>query len=381
MSSTATQVNDGRLTFQEAMSLTPLQEKVDADGKVIKRYMSCRSAWVPGSDLPFAKAPFTVSAAYGGHVYSQAGMAASRAFSEMRAAAKDDRADKKFGIHTIHGFFSEAGLPDRPFIYDVATVAANPSFINLLVTARQPTCPSTSPDRDHYPAADASLPLGPVRFTALISLRPAGLSQLSVSEPPPQARFASILGSRPPSAWAPAPLVDIASVVAALPHETRTTFPGLELRKVDLAAFNAGKPLHERRELVLYRLLAPLSTDDAAAAAADAHVMAHAFEADRNGLLMAGNHAGFGFNFGRAASLSYSFVVHVNPKDAVMRYSDDRDDREAWWVQEACFPRVEAGRGVVMSKIWSPRGVHVATEYQDGLIRRNWKPGEREGKL
>ena len=98
------------------------------------------------------------------------------------------------------------------------------------------------------------------------------------------------------------------------------------------------------------------------------------------GLLLAGG--GIGDRLGRAASLSYSFVVHVNPAQTVMQYSgDDHNDRLQWWIQEACFPRVEAGRAIVMSKIWSPQGVHVATEYQDGVLRPAPQPGADKGKL
>lgn len=142
------------------------------------------------------------------------------------------------------------------------------------------------------------------------------------------------------------------------------TFPAVEMKKVDMTAFNACRPLHQRRELVLYRLLKPLPADGTDGWDANAHVLVHAFVADRNGLLMVGNHLGFGRKFGRAASLSYSFVVHVNAPEAVMRSEDP-----GWWVQEVCFPRAAAGRGIVMSKIWSPQGVHVATEYQDGLCK------------
>ncbi|KAI1340267.1 Thioesterase/thiol ester dehydrase-isomerase [Xylariaceae sp. FL0016] len=369
-----------RLTFQEAMSLAPLPDKNES-GKVVKRYMSLRRAWIPGADVAAYQErhltreiiPMTKSTAYGGSVYAQSGLAAARALADSQAGSQNGRSDKNYGIHTIHGFFSEAGRVDRPFIYEIMTVAENSSFPNLLVTVRQPTSPSTNPALDHFLPADAELPLGPVCFSALVSFRPSGLSQLDAQEPSPHVRFADILGTRPASQWPPAPFTDIAAIVKAIPTREIGTFPGLELRKVELDRWNEGRPLHERRELILYRLIAPLPADDA-----PLHVCAHAFEADRNGLLMVGNHAGFGFDFARAASLSYSFVVHVNSEDAVIRYSEGAD---AWWVQEACFPRVEAGRGIIMSKIWSPEGRHVATEYQDGIIRRNWRPGEREGKL
>jgi acyl-CoA thioesterase len=134
------------------------------------------------------------------------------------------------------------------------------------------------------------------------------------------------------------------------------------MRKVDMTGFNAGRSPSQRRELLLYRLLAPLPRDDA-----NSHVLVHAFEADRNGLLMAGNNLGMGRNLGTAASLSYSFYVHVNPDLAVMESSDVED--AGWWIQEVSFPRAGAGRATLMSKIWSPRGIHVATGYQDGVLR------------
>lgn len=37
--------------------------------------------------------------AYGGHVYAQAGMAASRTFAETRATSANGKSKKQFGIH------------------------------------------------------------------------------------------------------------------------------------------------------------------------------------------------------------------------------------------------------------------------------------------
>ncbi|KAI3320129.1 Thioesterase/thiol ester dehydrase-isomerase [Xylariaceae sp. AK1471] len=388
----------GRLTFQEAMSLIPLPDKVADDEKIIQRYMSRRKVWITGEDLiPLAIESGasnlkTGISAYGGHVYAQASLAASRTLRAAQRVANSGDQEKNFGIHTIHGFFSEPGRDDRPFIYEVTSLASNALFPNFLVTARQPSSPSTNPERDHYPRADADLPSGPVCFSAMVSFRPAGISQLDAQEPSPQARYAKILSSRRPIEWDPAPITDIEGVLDMIPDARKAVglFPGLEMRKVDMRAYNADRPFHERRELILYRLLAPLPTTSSRGKegesdgeegyendGADAHICAHAYAADRNGLLMIGNHAGFGFEIGRAASLSYSFVIHVDAADAVMMYSEGDDE---WWVQEACFPRVQAGRGIVHSKIWSPRGVHVATEYQDGIIRRKPRPGEKGAK-
>ncbi|KAK7748434.1 hypothetical protein SLS62_008590 [Diatrype stigma] len=358
-------LEDRRLTFQEVMRMVSLPDQ-QGPGGIIKRYMSQRAAWNVISDVAFA----SNMSAFGGHVYCQAGLAASKAFSEKRAKLPSV-SGREFSIHTIHGYFSEAGLCDRPYIYEVTPVAENLGFYNVLVTVRQPTVPSTNQAHDHFPLSDAELPLGPVCFSALVSFRPATVSELSAQETPVQARFADVLNSRKPSEWDPSPPIDIASIVAVLPRDLVGTFPAVDIKKVDMTSYNKGKPLHERRELLLYRLLAPLPDSDP-----DLHILVHAYEADRNGLLMIVNHMGIGFNFGRAASLSYSFVVHVNPSDAVMKFGEDQ-----WWVQEACFPRVKAGRGIVMSKIWSPEGVHVATEYQDGIVRPAPQPGDRKGKL
>ncbi|KAI8946726.1 Thioesterase/thiol ester dehydrase-isomerase [Xylaria longipes] len=390
----------GRLTYQEALSLISLPDKV-VDGNIIKRYMSRRRAWLTGHELiALTEKPEVIGfkpGAYGGHVYSQASLAASLSLKAVQAAASQNGVKKKFGIQTIHGFFSEAGLGDRPYIYEVSNLASNASFPNLLVTARQPASPSTNPEGDHYPTIDADLPSGPVCFSALVSFRPSGISQFDAQEPSAQERFADILSSRRPTEWDPTPITDIAAVLDGIPgsRQAMGLFPGLEMRKVDMRAYNNSRPFHERRELILYRILAPLpanTSDDVEGNdrdgdgdgrckidGPDAHICAHAYGADRNGLLMIGHHAGFGHNFGRAASLSYSFVIHVNAEEAVMTYTEGDDQ---WWVQEACFPRVQAGRGIVHSKIWSPQGIHVASMYQDGIIRRQPRPGEKEkGKL
>ncbi|KAK8116591.1 Acyl-coenzyme A thioesterase 8 [Apiospora kogelbergensis] len=465
--------SSSRLSFQEYMQLVPLPEQPHAYGTPNgqpqqKRYMSQRASWMPGIDLPSPMREHMTfkGAAYGGHVYSQSGLAASLTFAEMReklikAGKGKGLKGKVFGIHTIHGYFSEAGLIDRPFIYEVTPVStANLAFANFSVTARQPQAATSSPSGDHYPLTDAvASPLGPICFTALVSFRPTSSSQVVTQEDPPQQRFASILGSRPPSQWEPAPLVDIDRVVAMLPPGKKRGsggFPCVDMKKVDMREYNEGRPLHERRELILYRrILSPEEKKKAEKGEKeepDAHILTHAFEADRNGLLMCGNHVGFGDSLARAATLSYSFVVHVSPEEAIMRtpqpkqrkrhqlpppppppeqhqhqhhhqrpsvplsliegingvshgkdHEDERkrreiqeryaraeeerrreeeerrmreeeeeakrEEEEEWWIQEATFPRVEANRCVVMSKIWSPQGKHVATEYQDGIIK------------
>jgi hypothetical protein len=49
--------------------------------------------------------------------------------------------------------------------------------------------------------------------------------------------------------------VDIDMVTALVGTDIVGSFPAVEMRKVDMRAYNADGPLLERRELVLYRLL------------------------------------------------------------------------------------------------------------------------------
>lgn len=175
-------------------------------------------------------------------------------------------------------------------------------------------------------------------------------------EPSPQERFASILQSRAPHEWEVSPQADSDLVREAFPAVGHGTFPMIDMHKVDMTSFNEGKPMPERRQLILYRPCKPILEDDV-----NGHISVHAYESDRNGLLMAANHLGYGYSLGHVASLTYSFYVNVNADEAVMR-------GDGWWVQEIWWPRFSAGRVLQETKLWSPEGKHVASGYQDGIV-------------
>lgn len=168
--------------------------------------------------------------------------------------------------------------------------------------------------------------------------------------------YKDILSQRAPDEWEPCPIMDIDLVVREFPDLGHGTFPVLDMHKVDMRDFNEGKPLAEIRQLLLYRPHKPIDKDDP-----NAHVVAHAFASDRNGLIMLGNQVGDRHDRGGAATLSYSFFVHVNAEDAVM-------DNSGWWVQENRWTRLTAGRCTMETRTWSPEGIHVATGIQDGTL-------------
>ncbi|KAK8062356.1 acyl-CoA thioesterase II [Apiospora hydei] len=431
-----------RLSFQEYMQLVELPAPSQPYGsqhgaQQPKRYMSQRASWMPGIDLPspMREQMTFKGAAYGGHVYSQSGLAASKAFAEMREELEKQGKGKQFkgkvfGIHlpllevftrylpiiltnpTDYTRVLLRSRPHRPALHlrSNARLHGEPGLRQLLRHgAPAPAAHQQPLGRPLSPVGRHQLAHGPHLFHRARVLPSHQLVAGRDAGGPPQSRFAHILDSRPPHKWEPAPLVDIDRVVAMLPPGKKRgsgSFPCVDMKKVDMRDFNRGKPLHERRELILYRrILSPAEKEKKKQTEKkgqkekedpDAHILTHAFEADRNGLLMCGNHVGFGSSLARAATLSYSFVVHHDDDDeytidhkGIHRSTHKHDEREEeeeeeedeggdeWWIQEATFPRVEANRCVVLSKIWSPQGKHVATEYQDGIIQSTEGPDPR----
>ncbi|KAF9878071.1 acyl-thioesterase [Colletotrichum karsti] len=211
------------------------------------------------------------------------------------------------------------------------------------LTVRQPKEPSKRLDVDDFNLEDIEGELGDVCFSCICTFKRPEEARVSSQEVPPQDRFADILKAKSPGQWPKAPAVDVEEIKAMFP-DASGHFPIVDMHKVDLTAWNEGKDVTERRELLFYRLRGPLPADDP-----NAHALVHAFESDRNGLLMIGNHIGLGWSLGVAASLTYAFVIHVNVDQTVMKDPSGPDD--GWWIQEVSFPRAGQGRGALMSEL------------------------------
>ncbi|KAF4450336.1 hypothetical protein F53441_6619 [Fusarium austroafricanum] len=358
-----------RLSFQEALELTRLPDEDPTTQQPVRRFMSRQPAWIPGQELPWGAVgiarPKITRGAYGAVVYTQAALAATRVVEQ-----EDDENKEKNrrGIHSIHAVFTNPGLSDRPFILDVSEVHSSRSFSTRLVHTRQSTQASSTP-LGPFPTSDADAPLGSPCLTSIVTFKRPVSSSDETQGTPPQDRFRDTLSTRKPDEWDPCPQADVDALKAKFPNEGHGAFPILDMYKVDMSVFNKDKPIPDRRELLYYRLLKPLPKEDY-----NAHVLCHAFEADRNGLFMLGNHLGYGHDLGIAASLSYSFYVHVNAEEAVI-------EGDGWWIQEVSWPRFSAGRGAMESLTWSPEGKHVATGYQDGIMLPMAMKPRRETKL
>ena len=198
---------------------------------------------------------------------------------------------------------------------------------------------------------------------------------------------------------------------------------GLHLRKVNMKKYNESRAPLDKRQLTFYTLRGSLPLPAAPfppsggpkkmslTREANLHACAHLYASDRNSLFIIPNHLDRGRQFTRMASLSHSVIFHVGGKDLIMppeprinhpnadrtSWEDEKlslcaldgyeqDGRDAdgrkWFVQEAWMTRAVGGRGLHTSRMWDyERGVHIASTFQDGLIRFKEKESTTNAKM
>ena len=228
---------------------------------------------------------------------------------------------------------------------------ASPSPAKIQFHPRSRMVPSPYPDLSN-PVLD------PIFTCTTTFKRPAhGLDNMQAPISPFHT-FKDLLSSRNPEDWREAPYVDVDILKKVFGPQGNLDFPVLDMRLVDTDEINVGKSMSERRRLIYYRLIKPLPKEDI-----NGHILCHAYSHDRNGLIMLGNDVGYGFRLKSVASLSWTFFLHVNGEDAVLDFEEG-----GWWLQESQWPKLAVGKGMMEVRTWSPRGEHVATTYQDGVL-------------
>lgn len=153
-------------------------------------------------------------------------------------------------------------------------------------------------------------------------------------------------------------------------------FPGLEARKVDMAAFNEGRDALDKRQLIYYRAIGSMPSNP------NLHACAHLYASDRNSLFIVSNHLGVGDTYTQMGSLAHTVVFHV-PLEEMLVGSDaaaEESGRE-WFVKEDWTSRAAGGRGMFHSRVWDVRGRHVATLMQEGMVRVGSNESKGKGKL
>lgn len=260
----------------------------------------------------------------------------------------------------VHGLFTLPGLVDRPYIYSITHLSEGRSYCTRSVTVRQPSTPSSIPSSGIFDTKDGEKELGKICFTCICSFKRdevgATSHQVAMNL---EETYGAVIKGRDPSSHPPPPQIDTPWHRDFTAKQNYTySFPGLDMWRVDMSDFNKAKLPADYRQLTYYRPIGTLPERDY-----NLHACAHLYASDRNSCFIISNAVGIGDQVSAMASLSHSVVFHVSSKD--LSFKEDE-----WWCQEAWTPRSGGGRGMHESRIWDQSGVHVASTWQDGLVRR-----------
>lgn len=206
-----------------------------------------------------------------------------------------------------------------------------------------------------------------------------------------QGRFSDTLSGTRPEDQPISPSVDVDWWIESVQEGniTEREFPGLDVRKVDMKAYNQTKEIQEHpekyRQLTQYRLKG--SPDGDSSASLDQirerelageydnlYACAHMYSSDKNSLLLIPRALGIK-RFADMASLTLMVIVHRRGEalrmidwDAV-RSGDNGEVPMKWFIQEGWTPQSGENRAVHESHLWSPDGKLLATSMQDSMLR------------
>lgn len=148
-------------------------------------------------------------------------------------------------------------------------------------------------------------------------------------------------------------------------------WPGLLLKKADMAPYNTNRSALDRRSLIYYSAIGAMPS---LASDPNLHACAHLYASDVNSLLMVAAHTGLEGSYSQMASLSQTVLLHTGVGG--FDVGDDGQGRK-WYVLEVRADRLEDGRATHKSRIWREGdGLHVGSTMQDGLIRLRFQDEE-----
>jgi len=256
----------------------------------------------------------------------------------------------------VSGNFILGGLTSVPFIYKVHIIRDGRSYATRIVNVTQAEGKG-------------------ICFTCTCSFKLAETSPLDVQERVDIGeKYKTVLKDKRPQDFEECPGVDIPWYWKRR-QETglNDAFPGLEARKVAMAAYNEPRHPLDRRQLILYRALGDLPPDP------NLHLCAHLYASDRNSLYIVANQFDTGEAYTQMSSLVHTVVFHSGQEELMFGPSNETeslldDTNGRWFCMEDWSDRVAAGRAVFRSRVWAPDGTHVMSIMQDGLIRVTKKP-------
>ncbi len=193
--------------------------------------------------------------------------------------------------------------------------------------------------------------------------------------------YASVLDGKTPEDHPTAPGADAMWWTQGLDADVWTEagekFPGVDIRKIDMRAYNAGLGSSDQagvwRQLSFYRLIKADEEDhdgDDKTSTLNLHACAHLYASDRNSLFLITRALGFEDQVVAMSSLSHTVIFHGDP--AGLRMCDEQG-QSIWFLQEAWTENGGLNRGCHESRLWrcdrDGRDEIIATTKQDGMIR------------
>ena len=165
------------------------------------------------------------------------------------------------------------------------------------------------------------------------------------------------------------------------------SFPGLEMRKVDMREYNGamtegggveGESARRYRGLVFYRVVEDTEEVSGSGGIDDRNLdaCAHLYASDRNSLFLAQRALGYHGIRGQMGSLGHTVIFHGD--DRHLKTADETG-KQKWFLQEAWTGSSGADRVCHESRLWDyETGRIIATTLQDGMMRI---PAQDERKI
>lgn len=325
-------------------------------------FQSLQLAWPPG---------IVVDRTFGGHVYAQSIYAASKTCA------------KGMVVHNVTGHFLLPGSSETPFIYKIRRVRDGGVYCLRQVDVFQVT------DEAH-PELRLKREANTPCFVSTISFKrdesASGKTQFSEHQNAPKDHinqtYASVLDGILPGQHPRSPSADADWWLGTLGERwinAAQTFPGVEIRKVDMRKHNGNvqegnvAKAGDYRQLCFYRMIldSDQSSSDGETVTRDDDVNLnacfHIYTSDRNSLFLIQRALGYADRKASMGSLSHTVILHAS---AEQLKPTDASGKPKWFVQEGWTPNSGDNRGTHESRMWDyEAGRILATTFQDGMMR------------
>lgn len=328
-------------TFAQLMSLMhidPSSVQTKDDDPDIKYFRSLV--------LPYL--PIVSRGVFGGHVMAQSCFAASKTVPPG------------FICHNLHGYFLLPGKQKQPFYYKVSVIRNGNSYITRQVYVYQ--TPKILAEGEKFMFQRNEL-----CYVAIMSFkRPSREDALLKHQHELPAQFAVERNRKLIPSIPLAPDIDTPTWIRLTEekeYDVEEEIHPIELRKLNVKAYNADKPITRRRQIQYLKhhdkLLDFDDTKGNTFFNQNLHVAALLYVSDRNSLFTIPNMHDQIFTLRNVASIDHAFVLHK------LDVQVDLD----WMVMETFSSAAYDNRGLYQGHIYDSKNQMVCSFMQDGILK------------